>query len=33
VLLGRLLFRDPQSREDKILGRKELIAFWNRNQM
>jgi GT2 family glycosyltransferase len=31
VLFGRLLFRDPWSREDKILGRKELIAFWNRN--
>ncbi len=33
VLFGRLLFRDPWFREDKILGRKELIAFWNRNQM
>jgi GT2 family glycosyltransferase len=32
VLFGRLLIRDPRTREDKILGRKDLIVYWDGNQ-
>lgn len=29
LLLGRVLFRDPAVRQDKILGRRDLVKFWH----
>lgn len=31
LVFGRFLFRDARVREDKILGRRELIHFWSAN--